>query len=157
MEGLPGVARLPRTHYARGNYFALDGRAPFRHLIYPLPEPGGLGIHLTLDLAGAARFGPDVEWLEREDYAVNLSRAARFEAAIRSWWPGLPEAALRPAYAAIRPRITAQGEALEDFRIEDAAVHGVPGLINLFGIESPGLTASLALASEVAARLGQGL
>jgi L-2-hydroxyglutarate oxidase LhgO len=153
MEGLPGAARLPRTYFARGNYFALGGRVPFRHLIYPLPQPGGLGIHLTLDLADGARFGPDVEWLEREDYAVNLQRLPRFEAAIRAWWPGLPDGALRPAYAAIRPRITAEGEALADFRIEDAAVHGVPGLINLFGIESPGLTASLALASEVAARL----
>jgi L-2-hydroxyglutarate oxidase LhgO len=156
MEGLPGAARLPRTHFARGNYFALEGRAPFRHLIYPVPEPGGLGIHLTLDLAGAARFGPDVEWLEREDYTVNPDRAARFDAAIRTWWPGLPQGALKPAYAAIRPRITAEGEVLADFRIEDAAVHGVPGLINLFGIESPGLTASLALASEVAARLDEG-
>jgi L-2-hydroxyglutarate oxidase LhgO len=155
MEGLP-AARLPRTHFVRGNYFALTGGAPFRHLIYPVPEAGGLGIHLTLDLAGAARFGPDVEWLEREDYAVNLTRRARFDEAIRSWWPGLPGGALQPAYAAIRPRITAEGEALADFRIEDAAVHGVPGLINLFGIESPGLTASLALASEVAARLEHG-
>jgi L-2-hydroxyglutarate oxidase LhgO len=153
MEGLPGAAHLPRTHFARGNYFALRGRAPFRHLIYPLPEAAGLGIHLTLDLSGGARFGPDVEWLEREDYAVNPGRAARFDAAIRSWWPGLPQGALEPAYAAIRPRISAEGEALGDFRIEDAAVHGVPGLINLFGIESPGLTASLALASEVADRL----
>lgn len=157
MEGLPGAAQLPRTHFARGNYFALSGRAPFRHLLYPLPEPGGLGIHLTLDLAGAARFGPDVEWLEREDYAVNVARAARFEDAIRAWWPGLPPGALAPAYAAIRPRITGPGEPLEDFRIEDAAVHGVPGLINLFGIESPGLTASLALAGEVAGRLERGL
>jgi L-2-hydroxyglutarate oxidase LhgO len=157
MEGLPGAARLPRTHFARGNYFALAGRAPFRHLIYPLPEPGGLGIHLTLDLAGGARFGPDVEWLEREDYAVDPGRAARFDAAVRSWWPRLPAGALQPAYAAMRPRITAEGEALADFRIEDAAVHGMAGIINLFGIESPGLTASLALASEVAARLDGGL
>ena len=157
MEGLPGAAALPRSHFARGNYFALAGGAPFRHLIYPVPEPGGLGIHLTLDLAGAARFGPDVEWLEREDYAVNASRAAIFVAAIRTWWPRLPHGALAPAYAAIRPRITGPGAALEDFRIEDAAVHGVSGLINLFGIESPGLTASLALASEVAARLDCGL
>ena len=154
MEGLPNAGSLPRTHFARGNYFALKGRAPFRHLIYPLPEAGGLGVHLTLDLTGAARFGPDVEWLEREDYAVNLSRAPHFESAIRSWWPALPPGALEPAYAGIRPRITGPHEALEDFRIEDAAVHAVPGLINLFGIESPGLTASLALASEVVARFG---
>jgi L-2-hydroxyglutarate oxidase LhgO len=153
VEGLPGAAHLPRTRFARGNYFALRGRAPFRRLIYPLPPPGGLGIHLTLDLTGGARFGPDVEWLEREDYAVNVQRLPRFESAIRTWWPGLPAGALTPAYAAIRPRITGEGEALADFRIEDVAVHGVPGLVNLFGIESPGLTASLALASEVAARL----
>ena len=157
MEGLPHADSLPRIHFARGNYFALAGRAPFRHLIYPVPEPGGLGIHLTLDLAGAVRFGPDVEWLEREDYAVNLGRAAAFDAAVRTWWPNLPRESLQPAYAAMRPRITAQGEALADFRIDDAGVHGVPGLINLFGIESPGLTASLALASEVAARLDQQL
>jgi L-2-hydroxyglutarate oxidase LhgO len=153
MEGLPGAERLPRIHFARGNYFALSGRAPFSHLIYPLPPAGGLGIHLTLDLAGAARFGPDVEWVGGEDYAVNSHRLPLFESAIRTWWPGLPAGALKPAYAAIRPRITGAGEALADFRIEDVAVHGVPGLVNLFGIESPGLTASLALASEVAARL----
>jgi L-2-hydroxyglutarate oxidase LhgO len=153
MEGLPGTERLPRTHFARGNYFALQGRAPFRHLIYPLPPAGGLGIHLTLDLAGGARFGPDVEWLGSEDYTVNVRRLPQFESSIRTWWPALPQGALQPAYAAIRPRITAEGEPLADFCIEDATVHGVRGLINLFGIESPGLTASLALASEVAARL----
>ena len=153
MEGMPAHVPLPRLHLARGNYFALRGTAPFRHLIYPVPEAGGLGIHLTLDLAGGARFGPDVEWLEREDYGVNLTRAGRFESAIRAYWPGLPAGALVPAYAGIRPRITSAAEPLADFRIDDAAVHAVSGLINLFGIESPGLTASLALASEVAARV----
>ncbi len=151
-EGLPAHVRLPRLHLARGNYFALRGRAPFRHLIYPVPQRGGLGIHLTLDLAGAARFGPDVEWLESEDYGVNPTHAGRFVTAIRAYWPGVPPAALLPAYAGIRPRITGPGEPLADFRIDDAAVHGVAGLINLFGIESPGLTASLALASEIALR-----
>jgi L-2-hydroxyglutarate oxidase LhgO len=153
MEGLP-QAHVPRTYFAKGNYFTLSGPAPFRHLIYPLPEAGGLGIHLTLDLAGRGRFGPDVEWLESPDYEVNPARAARFDTAIRSYWPGLPNGALAPAYAGVRPRIFGPGEAAADFRIDDASVHRVPYLINLFGIESPGLTASLALASETVARLG---
>ena len=153
MEGLP-QERLPQAYFARGNYFALQGRAPFRHLIYPLPDAQGLGIHLTLDLAGQARFGPDVEWLEKPDYHVNPQRAARFISAIRAYWPGLAPDALTPAYAGVRPKIVGPGEPAADFRIDDAGVHGVPGLVNLFGIESPGLTASLALASEAVARLG---
>ena len=151
MEGLP-QERLPQAYFARGNYFALQGRAPFRHLIYPLPGAQGLGIHLTLDLAGQARFGPDVEWLEKPDYHVNPQRAARFVSAIRAYWPGLAPDALTPAYAGVRPKIVGPGEPAADFRIDDAGEHGVPGLVNLFGIESPGLTASLALASEVVAR-----
>jgi len=151
MEGLP-QERLPQAYFARGNYFALQGRAPFRHLIYPLPDAQGLGIHLTLDLAGQARFGPDVEWLEKPDYHVNPQRAARFISAIRADWPGLAPDALTPADAGVRPKIVGPGEPAADFRIDDAGVHGVPGLVNLFGIESPGLTASLALASEVVAR-----
>lgn len=154
MENLPAAATLPQPHYARGNYFALNAPVPFRHLIYPLPEPGGAGIHLTLDLGGQARFGPDVEWIESPDYRVSPTRAASFDAAVRAYWPGLPAGALQPAYAGIRPKINAAGEADADFRIDDAAVHGLPGLINLFGIESPGLTAALALASEVAGRIG---
>jgi L-2-hydroxyglutarate oxidase LhgO len=152
MEGLPGDS-VPQAYLAKGSYFALNARAPFRHLIYPLPEPGGLGIHLTLDLGGQARFGPDVEWVDSVSYEVSPQRAAKFDAAIRAYWPALPNGALSPAYAAVRPRIFGPGEPVADFRIDDAAVHGVPGLINLFGIESPGLTASLALASEVAARI----
>jgi D-amino-acid oxidase len=152
MEGLATHAPLPQAYFARGNYFALKGRAPFRHLIYPLPGPAGLGIHLTLDLAGQARFGPDVEWLEQPDYQVNPQRAARFVSAIRAYWPGLAPEALTPAYAGVRPKIVGPGEPAADFRIDDAGVHGVRGLVNLFGIESPGLTASLALASEVVAR-----
>jgi len=153
-QGLPERA-VPRAFLAKGSYFSLGGRAPFRRLIYPLPEDGGLGIHLTLDLAGAARFGPDVEWVNEEDYAVDPARAPRFETAVRRYWPTLPAGALAPAYAGIRPKICGPGEPAADFRIDDARVHGVPGLVNLFGIESPGLTASLALASEVVARLAR--
>jgi L-2-hydroxyglutarate oxidase LhgO len=151
MEGLQHE-RLPQAYFARGNYFALQGRAPFRRLIYPLPGADGLGIHLTLDLAGQARFGPDVEWLETPDYDVNPQRAASFITAIRAYWPALAPEALTPAYAGVRPKIVGPGEPAADFRIDDAGVHGVAGLVNLFGIESPGLTASLALASEVVAR-----
>ena len=152
MEGLPERVPLPTAHYARGNYFALQGRAPFRRLVYPMPEGSGLGIHLTLDLAGAARFGPDLEWLEQPDYTVNTQRAADFVAAIRTYWPGVPAQRLVPAYAGVRPKISGPDAPSADFRLDDAGVHGVPGLVNLFGIESPGLTASLALASEAVAR-----
>lgn len=152
MEGLPARA-VPRAYYAKGHYFSLSGRSPFTHLIYPLPEPGGLGIHLTLDLAGQARFGPDVEWVESPSYEVSLQRAAKFDAAVRAYWPGLPAGALAPAYAGVRPKISGPGEAPADFRIDDVRAHGVAGLINLFGIESPGLTASLALASEAVNRI----
>jgi L-2-hydroxyglutarate oxidase LhgO len=150
-EGLPAHA-VPRAYFAKGHYFTLSARAPFRHLIYPVPEPGGLGIHMTLDLAGQARFGPDVEWVESPSYEVSPQRAAKFDAAIRSYWPGLPAGALAPAYAGVRPKISGPDEPAADFRIDDARAHGVPGLVNLFGIESPGLTASLALASEVVNR-----
>jgi L-2-hydroxyglutarate oxidase LhgO len=143
-------ARVPRLRWAKGSYFALAGRAPFSRLIYPQPELGGLGVHLTLDLGGQARFGPDVEWVDRIDYDVDPARAQGFEAAIRTWWPDLPTGRLSPAYAAVRPKLSGPGEPAADFRIDGPAVHGVPGLVNLFGIESPGLTASLALADEVA-------
>jgi len=152
MEGFP-AAHIPRAYFCKGNYFALRGRAPFRRLIYPVPEGIGLGIHLTLDLAGAARFGPDVEWIERCDYAVDPHRSARFYAAVRRYWPGLPAGALLPAYAGVRPRITGPGEPDVDFRIDDPRTHGVAGVLNLFGIESPGLTASLAIAREAVSRI----
>ncbi len=144
-----GLAGRPRQFFAKGSYFSLSGRTPFRHLVYPLPEPGGLGVHLTLDLAGQARFGPDVQWVEDLDYRIEPGRAAGFYAAIRRYWPGLPDDALQPAYTGIRPKISGPGEAAADFRIDGPAQHGIAGLVNLFGIESPGLTACLAIAEHV--------
>jgi len=141
---------VPPAYLAKGNYFSCGARAPFSHLIYPVPEPGGLGVHLTLDLAGQARFGPDVEWVDAIDYAVDPARAARFYPAIRRYWPGLPDGALAPAYAGIRPKIVPPAVAVQDFVIQGPRDHGIAGLINLFGIESPGLTASLAIADHVA-------
>jgi L-2-hydroxyglutarate oxidase LhgO len=140
---------VPRTRYAKGSYFLLSGRSPFSRLIYPVPEPGGLGVHLTLDLAGQARFGPDVEWVEAPDYRVDPGRAERFHEAVRRYWPDLQDGRLAPGYAGVRPKLSGPGEPAADFRIDGPAVHGVRGLINLFGIESPGLTASLALADEI--------
>ncbi len=146
LEGLPAAA-VPPAYFAKGSYYTLAGRAPFSHLVYPVPEAAGLGVHLTLDLGGAARFGPDVEWVERpDDYDVDPARADSFYAAVRRYWPALPEGALQPGYAGIRPKLQAPGAPAADFVIQGAEVHGVPGLVNLFGIESPGLTASLALA-----------
>jgi len=152
IEGFPRE-RIPPEYYAKGNYYSLAGRPPFSRLVYPVPEPGGLGVHVTLDLAGQARFGPDVEWVERPDYTVDPRRAERFYAAIRRYWPALSDGALAPGYAGIRPKISGPREPAADFLIQGPAEHGVPGLVNLFGIESPGLTASLALADDVAARL----
>ena len=147
----------PGEFYAKGNYYSLARRAPFSRLVYPVPEPGGLGVHVTLDLAGQARFGPDVEWVERiggkEDYAVDPRRAERFYAAIRRYWPGLPDGALLPGYSGIRPKTAGPREPASDFQIQGPREHGVAGLVHLFGIESPGLTASLALARAVLARL----
>jgi L-2-hydroxyglutarate oxidase LhgO len=139
---------VPPAFLAKGSYFYLAGRSPFRRLIYPVPIPGGAGIHLTLDMAGAARFGPDVEPVEQIDYQVDPRGAARFAAAVRRYWPGLPDGALYPAYAGIRPKIVPPTQT-QDFVIQGRAVHGVAGLVNLFGIESPGLTASLAIADAV--------
>lgn len=146
---------VPALHYAKGRYFMLAGRAPFSHLVYPLPEAGGLGVHLTLDMAGAARFGPDVEWVDRLDYTVDPTGADTFYAAIRRYWPGLPDGALSPGYAGIRPKISGPGEPAADFVIQGPEDHGVDGLINLFGIESPGLTASLAIGEHVAAMVAR--
>ncbi len=147
---------LPKPYLAKGNYFSLAGRSPFSRLIDPVPEPGGLGVHLTLDLGMQARFGPDVEWVETEDYSVNPKRADVFYGAIRKYWPELPDDALQPAYAGIRPKIVPQGSPDADFKIQGSDEHGVPGLVNFFGIESPGLTSSLAIAQQVnAVCLGQ--
>ena len=148
IHGFP--ARLaPRAWYAKGNYFALAGRSPFRRLVYPVPVPGGLGTHFTIDLAGQGRFGPDVEWIDRIDYSVDPRRAKGFYASIRRYWPDLRDGQLQPAYAGIRPKIVPPEVSRQDFIIQGAEVHGVKGLVNLFGIESPGLTSSLALAELV--------
>jgi L-2-hydroxyglutarate oxidase LhgO len=147
--GMP-AAKIPPLHLAKGNYFSLNGRSPFSRLIYPMPTPGGLGVHLTLDLAGQAKFGPDVEWVEAIDYDVDPARAASFYAAIRTYWPDLPDGALQPGYAGVRPKIARPGGSGTDFLIQTEKDHGVAGLINLFGIESPGLTASLAIADWIA-------
>lgn len=140
---------IPPLHYAKGNYFSLSGKSPFSRLIYPMPEPGGLGIHFTLDLAGAGRFGPDVEWIDSPDYDVDGARAAVFSDRIKRYWPGLKPEMLHAAYAGIRPKVERPGGSSTDFIIQGPAQHGCPGLINLFGIESPGLTASLAIAKYV--------
>ena len=141
---------VPRASFAKGNYYALAGRCPFTHLIYPAPADAWLGVHLTLDLGGQAKFGPDIEWLdvrtpEEIDYRVDPARADGFYAEVRRYWPGLPDGALSPSYSGVRPKIHGPGEKAPDFRIDGPAVHGVPGLLNLFGIESPGLTSALAI------------
>ena len=146
----------PGAYFAKGNYFSLTGRAPFSRLIYPVPETAGLGVHLTLDMGGQARFGPDVEWIDvaegaEPDYAVKPERGAGFYDAIRRYWPGLKDGALQPAYSGVRPKLNAPGEAAADFMLSGPARHGIAGLVNLFGIESPGLTSSLAIADEVVA------
>ena len=146
--------KIPRAYLAKGNYFSLAGRSPFSRLIYPVPEPGGLGVHLTLDLGLQARFGPDVEWVQTEDYSVNPQRAEVFYAAIRKYWPDLKDDALQPAYAGIRPKTVPQGSPDADFQVQGPDEHGVAGLVNFYGIESPGLTSSLALADVLCERLG---
>jgi L-2-hydroxyglutarate oxidase LhgO len=153
IDGMP-LELIPPAYLAKGNYFSCSARAPFSHLIYPLPEPGGLGVHLTLDMAGQARFGPDVEWVDRIDYAVDPARAERFYPAIRKYWPTLPDGALMPSYSGMRPKIVPPAVASQDFLIQGPKDHGVDGLINLFGIESPGLTSSLAIADYVGALIG---
>jgi L-2-hydroxyglutarate oxidase LhgO len=147
------AARVPRLVLAKGNYFAYAGKPPFTRLIYPTPMPGGLGVHVVLDLAGRMRFGPDVEWIERENYDVDAHRADAFYARIRTYWPGLPDGRLSPDFCGIRPKLTGPGEPQADFLIDAPAQHGLPGLVQMFGIESPGLTSSLSLAEEVAGYL----
>lgn len=157
MQGFP-AAQVPMQHLAKGHYFALAARAPFARLIYPTPVDGGLGVHLTLDLAGAARFGPDVQWWPPGtalDFDVDPARRAGFEADIRRYWPSLPEDALVPAYTGMRPKLSGPGEPAADFHIAGPAQHGTPGVVQLFGIESPGLTASLAIGEHVAAIVQQ--
>jgi len=153
VEGVPRET-IPPAYFCRGCYFTLVGRTPFTRLIYPVPVPGGLGVHITLDLAGQARFGPDVEWIADVDYAVDPRRADAFYAAVRRYWPGLKDGALQPGYAGIRPKISGPNEAAADFCVQGPESHGVPGLVNLYGIESPGLTSSLPLADETVRKLG---
>ena len=150
IEGLPPAHRR-QVHYCKGSYFGLAARVPFSRLIYPVPERDGLGVHLTLDMAGQGRFGPDTEWVEGLDYRLDVARGAGFYAAIRRYWPALPDGALTPGYTGIRPKLFPRGGTETDFLIEGPEAHGVAGLVNLFGIESPGLTASLAIAEEVLA------
>jgi L-2-hydroxyglutarate oxidase LhgO len=145
--------RVPRLVLAKGNYFSYAGRPAFTRLIYPTPMPGGLGVHVTLDLAGRMRFGPDVEWIDSENYDVDGKRADIFYARIRTYWPGLPDGSLTPDYSGIRPKLTGPGEPQSDFLIDTPAAHGLPGLVQMFGIESPGLTSSLSLAECVVAAL----
>jgi L-2-hydroxyglutarate oxidase LhgO len=154
-EGYP-ADRVPPLVLAKGNYFSYTGRPAFSRLIYPVPVPGGLGVHVTLDLAGRMRFGPDVQWTDRYDYDVDPRRAAMFYPAIRTYWPGLPDNTLVPDYAGIRPKLTGKGEPAADFLIDTPADHGLPRIVHLFGIESPGLTASLSIAEEVVAKLAEG-
>lgn len=151
-QGLPDSQR-PEQWLARGVYFSYSSRHPFDSLVYPVPEAGGLGVHLTLDLAGQAGFGPDVEWIQTEDYTVDPKRVHRFAEGIRQWWPGLDPARLQPAYAGIRPKLKGPEDGFFDFRIDGPGEHGIPGLVNLFGIESPGLTSCLAIAELVRDKL----
>jgi len=147
--GLP-ARHVPPSYYAKGNYFTLPGRSPFSRLIYPVPEAAGLGVHLTVDMGGQAKFGPDVQWVDSpDDLVVDPARGEAFYAEVRKYWPALADGALTPGYAGIRPKIQAPHEAARDFMIEGPREHGVPGLVNLFGIESPGLTSSLAIGEYV--------
>ena len=152
IRGVP-TERVPPQHFAKGHYFVLAKQSPFKRLVYPVPVPGGLGVHVTLDLAGQARFGPDVCWVDGVDYAFDERREAAFDAAIRSYFPAHVSGSLTPGYTGIRPKLAPSGAAAQDFVVQGAAEHGVPGLVNLFGIESPGLTAALALAELVTTKL----
>jgi L-2-hydroxyglutarate oxidase LhgO len=152
IEGIRAEA-IPPLHMSKGSYFSLSGPSPFSRLVYPVPVSDWLGVHLTLDLAGQARFGPDAQWVDAIDYSVDPARGEVFYAAVRRYWPGLPDDCLQPAYAGIRPKLQGPGEPMRDFVIQGEGEHGVPGLINLFGIDSPGLTACLALAQHVVERV----
>jgi len=154
MDALPAKL-IPTARYAKGNYFRLQGRTPVTRLIYPVPEPGGLGVHITLDMAGQSRFGPDVQWQETLNYDVDKDRAIRFYDAIRQYWPALEDDALVPDYAGVRPKIEVDGALHNDFLIQGFNTHGIKGLVNLFGIESPGLTSSLAIAEHVSILLNE--
>ncbi|MEM7377081.1 MAG: NAD(P)/FAD-dependent oxidoreductase [Pseudomonadota bacterium] len=153
IDGLPPDT-VPTAHFAKGQYFRCSKRAPFSRLIYPVPQPGGLGIHLTLDLEGQARFGPDVHWVNAPEYSVDPATSGAFEDAIRRYWPGLPDNSLRPDYAGVRPKIAGPGESAADFQLSGETHHGVPGYLGLYGIESPGLTASLAIGARAVVALG---
>ena len=152
IDGIPADS-IPPEYLCKGSYFTLQGRAPFTRLIYPVPQHAGLGVHLTLDLGGQAKFGPDTEWINEENYDIDPKRGDSFYAAVRTYWPDLKDGALQPGYTGIRPKISGPTEPAADFMIAGPADHGVRGLVNLFGIESPGLTSSLALAEETLARL----
>ena len=152
IRGIP-EASIPTEYLCKGSYFTLQGRAPFTRLIYPTPHHAGLGVHLTLDLGGQAKFGPDTEWIDKVDYDIDASRCDGFYEAVRTYWPGMPDASLTPGYTGIRPKVSGPHEPAADFMIVGPATHGIPGLVNLFGIESPGLTSSLAIAQETLARL----
>ncbi|MYZ42906.1 NAD(P)/FAD-dependent oxidoreductase [Schauerella aestuarii] len=152
IAGIP-ASTIPPEFLCKGSYFTLAGRAPFSRLIYPVPQHAGLGVHLTLDMGGQAKFGPDTQWIEHEDYALDATRAEVFYDAVRSYWPGLPDGALMPGYTGIRPKISGPSDPAADFVIAGPATHGIPGLVNQFGIESPGLTASLAIAAATSAAL----
>jgi L-2-hydroxyglutarate oxidase LhgO len=152
-EGL-AAQHIPQEYFAKGSYYSLAGKSPFSHLIYPAPQDAWLGVHLTLDLGGQSKFGPDLEWLdvsspEQINYQVDPARAKSFYAAVRQYWPELPDGSLQPSYSGVRPKIYGPGQKAPDFRIDGPAVHGIAGLVNLFGIESPGLTSSMAIAEYV--------
>jgi L-2-hydroxyglutarate oxidase LhgO len=144
---------VPCAYFAKGHYFTVSGHSPFSHLIYPLPGPDGLGIHVALDLAGNLRFGPDATWVEKPDYRFDESREPFFYRSIRRYYPALADGALAPGFVGVRPKLAPAGASFRDFQFQGPEVHGVPGLLNLFGIDSPGLTSCLAIADEVAARL----
>lgn len=148
IQGVPASC-IPGQYFAKGHYFTLNGKSPLRHLVYPVPVPGGLGVHVTLDLTGQARFGPDVSWIDGVDYSFEEGRETRFYEAIRRYFPTLGDGALTPGHTGIRPKLGGAAEAAQDFLVQSEREHGVPGLVNLYGIESPGLTASLALAEQV--------